>query len=153
MRDGEDRLRLDPLTKGEAARAASWFLDDDEEARHELGGFYGSHPRWWELVVGDPRRHGWIVWAGNQRCGFVDLEVGEAGAGIVAIYVRRRFRDRGVGRAILRAVSGAARPRGAQTLSGGVHPHNARCLRMSLAAGASVVGTDADGYVVVGGVV
>jgi GNAT superfamily N-acetyltransferase len=99
------------LTAESAALAASWF-DGDEDGAREFGGFYGRHPKWWTMVARDPTRFGWLVWAADEPCGFVDLELADDGTASVSLYVRREYRNRGVGRAVLRGLGWFPLPAG-----------------------------------------
>src|SRR5436309_8391338 len=99
MDDGPHYLRFDQLTEPDATEVARW-LEYDAAGQREFGGFYGVHPKWWRLVVSDDCRHGWIVCLGDERCGFVDLEVHTDGGASVAIYVRPHLRNRGMWRSM-----------------------------------------------------
>lgn len=108
VNDGSDRpLVLVPLTESGAQTVASWF-DVDAAGQREFGGFYGRHPKWWSVVSGDERRFGWIVSAGAEEVGFVDVGLDDVGDASVAVYVRREYRNRGTGREILRQAAAVA---------------------------------------------
>src|SRR6202035_93614 len=55
------RLRFVTLTEADAQMVATWFANDPEGQR-EFGGFFGVHPKWWNLVQKEPGRYGWTVW-------------------------------------------------------------------------------------------
>lgn len=139
------RLEFKLLTEADAALAATWF-EGDEEGQKEFGGFFGVHPKWWNLVRADPKRHGWTVWDVDQPIGFADAEVGDNGVAEVAFYVRKPARGRGLGTAIMRALGPVAREVGAVRMKGGVRPDNPASLRAALASGGEVIGVDKDGY-------
>ena len=50
-------MEFHALTEADAVLVASWF-ERDEEGQKEFGGFYGVHPKWWNLVNENPSRHG-----------------------------------------------------------------------------------------------
>lgn len=140
------RLDFRTLTEADAARAATWFVGD-EEGQKEFGGFFGVHPKWWNLVKADTNRHGWTVWESDQPIGFAGAEVGADGVAAVAVYVRKPVRGRGLGTAIMRALGPVVREAGAVQIRGGVRPDNTPSLRAALASGGEVVGEDKDGYI------
>ena len=139
------RLAFRPLTEADGVMAASWFKGD-EEGQKEFGGFFGVHPKWWNLVKDDPNRHGWTVWEDGQPIGFAGAEVGEDGVAGVAVYVRKPARGRGLGAAMMRALGPVVREVGAVRIKGGVRPDNTPSLRAVLASGGEILGEDKDGY-------
>ena len=143
---GRHRLEFRPLTETDAVMAASWFKGDPE-GQQEFGGFFGVHPKWWDLVTDDSNRHGWTVWVDDEPVGFAGAEVGEDGVAGVALYVRKPARRRGLGTAMMRALGSVVRDVGAVRIKGGIRPDNAPSLRAALASGGEVVGEDKDGYV------
>jgi GNAT superfamily N-acetyltransferase len=63
--------------------------------------FYGAGLKCWQAVEQSAVRHGWVGLLGDERVGFIDVEVdGERGG--IAVHVRRGFRGRGVGQRLLR---------------------------------------------------
>ena len=140
-------LSFKTLTESDAAMAARWFQGDPEGQR-EFGGFYGHHPRWWDLVDAGDKRHGWTIWEGTTPVGFVDLDLND-GIGDVAIYVVSDHRGRGVGRATLKALALLARDKGAKRLRGAVATDNVASLRVALAAGGQAAVLTGDDEIVV----
>ena len=128
------------LTQADAQIVASWFVHDSDGQR-EFGGFYGVHPKWWELVQTEPGRHGWTVWREHEPIGFVDLDIDED-VGQVAFYVVPALRGQGLGTAILKALGRVARALGANILSGGVRPENIASIKAALASGGHQVGNE-----------
>jgi GNAT superfamily N-acetyltransferase len=139
------RLALTPLTQDLAAEVATWFTDDDEGQRRLDASFYGGlRPRWWLLVQGCAGRYGWVGLAGDERVGFLDLEV-ERGQGSLTIYVCRGFRGRGIGVALLGLAAVEARTMGMAELVGHVEKGYVASIRCLLSAGFSQIGMDAYG--------
>jgi GNAT superfamily N-acetyltransferase len=145
----QSKLRFVALTEADAQMVTSWFANDPDGQR-EFGGFYGVHPKWWDLLQTEPGRHGWTVWRESEPIGFVDLEVAE-GVGQVAFYVAPTRRGQGLGTTILKALGRVARPLGADVLSGGVRPENVASVKASLASGGHQVGKNEYGEFVIRG--
>ena len=143
------QLRFETLTKADAQMVASWFMNDPE-GQQEFGGFYGVHPKWWDLVQREPDRHGWTVWRESDPIGFVDLGVAE-GVGEVAFYVVSTRRGQGLGTTILKALGRVARPLGVNILSGGIRPDNVASVKAALASGGHQVGKNEYGEFVIRG--
>src|SRR2546421_6951440 len=120
-------LRFVTLTEADAQMVATWFVNDPDGQR-KFGGFYGVHPKWWDLVQREPGRYGWTVWRESEPIGFVDLTVAE-GIGEVSFYVVRTCRGHGLGTTMLKALGRVARPLGASVLSGGVRPENVASVK------------------------
>lgn len=142
---GRTRLAFKPLTESDAAMAATWFRND-EEGQEEFGGFFGVHPKWWNLVTAGSHRHSWTIWEADEPIGFADAEIdGDRVAGVV-VYVRKPARGRGLGTAVMRALGPVVREVGAIRIQGDVRPDNTPSLRAVLGSGGEVVGQDKDGY-------
>lgn len=140
-----NELSLEPLTAALAAEAAAW-LDGDEVGLREFGGFYGAHPKWWDLVCGADERHGWIVRGDRGLLGFVDLET--CAPGHISLYVRREFRGLGLCPQVLRLAADAARRLGAERVTAAVAPMNSASLACCRRAGMAEVGTNEFGEAV-----
>ena len=132
-------LSLEPLTEALAIEAAAWF-EDDEVGQREFGGFYGAHPKWWDLVRGDGERHGWIVRDDRGPVGFVDFDTREPGH--ISLYVRREFRGQGLCPQVLRLAADAARGLGAERVTAAVARTNSASLACCRRAGMAEVGTN-----------
>jgi GNAT superfamily N-acetyltransferase len=132
---------LTPLTKELAGLVGSWFAADEEGRRRLDAGFYGSDLRWWALVQRSGVRHGWVGLLGDERVGFIDVEVdGERGG--VAIYVRHEFRRHRIGQQLLRLAAAEGRSLGVAELVGNVQGDNVASIRCFVAAGFSQAGVD-----------
>lgn len=119
---------LTPLTRKLAVLVGSWFEGDEEGQRRLDTDFYGAGLKWWTLVERCPDRYGWVGLLDDQAVGFVDVEVnGEQGG--LAIYVRREFRGRRVGRELLRLAAAEGRRLGVAVLVGGVENDNIASVR------------------------
>jgi RimJ/RimL family protein N-acetyltransferase len=138
-------LSLDPLTEALAVEAAGWFEGDDV-GRREFGGFYGAHPKWWDLVRSDDERHGWVVRGDLGLLGFVDLETSEPGH--ISLYVRKEFRGRGLCPEVLRMAPDAARLLGAERVTAAVARTNSASLACCRRAGMVEIGTNEFGETV-----
>jgi hypothetical protein len=64
-----------PLTRELATLVGSWFADDEEGQRRLYADFYGAGLKWWQLVEQSPDWHGWVGLLGDERVGFIDVEV------------------------------------------------------------------------------
>jgi GNAT superfamily N-acetyltransferase len=135
---------LTPLTSDLAALVGSWFAEDEEGQRRLDADFYGAGLKWWQLVEQSAVRHGWVGLLGDERVGFVDVEVDDERGGI-AIYVRRDLRGRGIGQQLLRLAAVEGRSLGIVELVGSVESHNVASTRCFLAAGFAQSGVDALG--------
>jgi RimJ/RimL family protein N-acetyltransferase len=132
---------LSPLTKDLAALVASWFIEDEEGQRRLDSDFYGADLKWWRLVQHDPARYGWVGLLDDEPIGFLDLEIEGERAGI-AIYVRREFRRRGIGKQLLRLAAVEGRSLGVPELVGSAERDNAASTRCLIAAGFTEAGAD-----------
>jgi GNAT superfamily N-acetyltransferase len=133
-----------PLTRDLAALVGSWFAGDEEGQRRLDADFYGAGLKWWQLVEQSAVRHGWVGLLGDERVGFIDVEVDDERGGI-AIYVRRDLRRRGIGQQLLRLAAVEGRSLGIVELVGSVESDNVASTRCFLAAGFSEAGADALG--------
>jgi GNAT superfamily N-acetyltransferase len=106
-------------TRDLAALVGSWFAEDDGGPQRLDAGFYGVDLTWWRLVEQSAVRHGWIGQLDDQGVGFTDVEV-DRERGDIAIYVRRPFRGRGIGRQLLRLAAAEAPSLGIAELVGHV---------------------------------
>ena len=149
VRVSQSKLRFVTLTEADAQLVASWFANDPD-SQQEFGGFYGVHPKWWDLLQTEPGRHGWTVRREAEPIGFVDLEVDE-GVAEVAFYVVPTRRGQGFGTTILKALGRVARPLGANLLSGGVRPDNIASVKAALAFGGHQHGKNEYGEYVIRG--
>ena len=132
---------LTPLTRELAALVGSWFAEDEEGQRRLDADFYGAGLKWWQLVEQSAVRHRWVGLLGDERVGFTDVEVdGERGG--IAIYVRREFRGRRIGRQLLRLAAAEGPSLGIVELVGSVESDNVASTRCLLAAGFSQAGLD-----------
>lgn len=127
-----------------AAEIPGW-LADDHEGTARLG-FYGRHPAWWNLVVRDPDRHGFIAWVGESPGGFVDLEL-DGDDAFVAVFVRAELRGRHVGRRVLVLAADEARRFGARVLAGDLESDNVASVRCCAAAGFDVDAIPSSGWI------
>jgi GNAT superfamily N-acetyltransferase len=134
-------LVLTPLTRDLAVQVGSWFAEDQEGQRRLDADFYGAGLQWWQLVEQSVVRHGWVGLLGDERVGFIDVEVdGERGG--IAIYVRREFRGRGIGQQLLSLAATEGPSLGIVELFGSVESDNVASTRCLLAAGFSQAGVD-----------
>jgi RimJ/RimL family protein N-acetyltransferase len=124
------------LTEELAVQAASWFRGDPV-GQAEFGGFYGVHPRWWELVRSDPARMGFIAVTVHEeeQIGFLDTEQGANRHVDVGMYVRRRRRRQGLGTSILLAAIEWALASDLRRVVAAVSPDNLASRRCCEAAG------------------
>jgi RimJ/RimL family protein N-acetyltransferase len=124
------------LTEELAVQAASWF-HGDTVGQAEFGGFYGVHPRWWELARSDPARTGYIAVTARdaERIGFLDTEQKADGNVDVGIYVRRECRQQGFGTSILLAAAQWATTNELRRIVAAVSPDNVASRRCCEAAG------------------
>jgi RimJ/RimL family protein N-acetyltransferase len=132
---------LSPLTKDLAALAAGWFIGDEEGRRRLDSDFYGADLKWWRLVQHDAARYGWVGLLDGEPIGFLDLEIESERAG-VAIYVRREFRRRGIGKQLLRLAAVEGRYLGVPELVGSAERDNVASMRCLMAAGFTEAGAD-----------
>jgi RimJ/RimL family protein N-acetyltransferase len=134
--DGARQVVLVALTEELAIRAASWFRGDPV-GQAEFGGFYGVHPRWWDLARSDPARVGFIAVSGRdeEQVGFLDTEQRADGHVDVGMYVRRERRRQGLGTAILLTAIEWARTNDLGRVIAAVHPDNLASHRCCEAAG------------------
>ena len=134
-------LVLTPLTRDLAALVESWFADDEGGQRRLDADFYGAGLKWWRLVEQSASRHGWVGLLGDERVGFIDVEVdGERGG--IAIYVCSDFRGRGIGQQLLRLAAAEGRSLSIVELVATVASDNVASTRCLLAAGFSQAGAD-----------
>jgi L-amino acid N-acyltransferase YncA len=77
---------------------------------------------------------------GDERVGFIDVEVGVWGG--IAIYVRREFRGRGIGQQLSRLAAAEGSSLGIVELVGSVESDNVASTRCFLGAGFSRGGVD-----------
>jgi RimJ/RimL family protein N-acetyltransferase len=132
---------LTPLTRELAELVGRWFAEDKEGQRRLDADFYGAGLKWWQLVEQSADRHGWVGLLGDERVGFIDVEVdGERGG--IAIYVRREFRGRGIGQRLLRLAAAEGSSLGIVELVGRVESDNVASTRCFLAAGFLRAGVD-----------
>ena len=83
---------------------------------------------------GDGRVLGWAALSGvSDRCVY-------AGVAEVSVYVAAAARGRGVGRALLAALCGAAESAGLWTLQAGIFPENTASMKLHESCGFRVVG-------------
>jgi GNAT superfamily N-acetyltransferase len=135
---------LTPLTRDLAALVASWFAEDEEGRRRLDADFYGARLKWWRLVEQSAVRHGRVGVSGDERIGFIDVEIdGERGG--IAIYVQRDLRGRGVGQQLLRLAADEGRSLGIVELVGSVESDNVASIRCFLGAGFSPAGAEESG--------
>lgn len=139
-------LTLTPLNETLAADAAEWF-SDDEEGQREFGGFYGVHPKWWQLVRTDGSRHGWIAHLrDHDALGFVDLEL--TADNQLSYYIRREFRGRGLCPALIQAAVAEAKGLGAPNVTAAIRPDHIASLVCCRRAGFVEVGGNSYGEIV-----
>lgn len=138
-------VKLVGLTESSALEVAGWFEDDAEG--HRRLGFYGRHPDWWNQVCCDSHRHGYVVIESTRPVGFVDMEINDAIASI-AMLVQRSYRNRHVGRAILRLIDAEASNLGVYEIRGHIESDNTASLRCCVAAGYEADGRDDDGLLI-----
>ena len=134
-------IRLVPLSSEQASDSASWFVGDDEGQRR-FGGFYGVHPKWWDLVCTDRCRHGWIAFVEGDAVGFVDIEAAPECPAKLVVYLRPERRHQGLGVPLITAALAEARRLGAKRVSAAVEPDNAVSLKSCLRAGFHDAGTN-----------
>lgn len=138
-------VKLVGLTESSALEVAGLF-EGDADGYRRLG-FYGRHPDWWNQVCCDSHRHGYVVIESTSLVGFVDMEINGAIASI-AMLVQRSFRNRRVGRAILRLLEAEASNLGVNEIRGAIESDNTASLRCCVAAGYEADGRDDDGLVI-----
>lgn len=131
------------LTEPDAAAMAA-ALGGDADARRRLD-WYADHPHWWSTVAGDPHRQAWTVWLGDDRVGFLDMELDEDRA-TIALYVAQPFRRRGFGTLITREACTIAAALNASVVAAHVETDNVASLAACAAAGFRHAGQDEDGY-------
>ena len=94
-----------------------------------------AHPELRLVADLDARVAGWAALApSSSRCCY-------RGVGEVSIYVAEWARGRGVGRALLRALIERSERAGIWTLNAGIFPENEASIRLHLACGFRVLGT------------
>lgn len=125
-------LTLTALTERLAAEAAEWFRND-EEGQREFGGFYGAHPKWWDLVRADEFRHAWIALADHEAIGFIDLEL--TAENHLSYYIRREFRRQSLCPPLVQAAVEKAKGLCAPSLTAAIHPENIASLACCRRAG------------------
>lgn len=134
--DGTRRVVLTTLTEQLAVEAAGWF-DNDPVGQAEFGGFYGMHPRWWDLTRSDPLREGFIAVdpVSDELVGFLDTEQDSNGRLDIGMYVRCRHRRLGWGTSIVLAAICWAKAQDMHQVSAAVRPDNIASLSCCTAAG------------------
>lgn len=119
-----EELTLTALTETLAAEAAEWF-QNDEEGQREFDGFYGAHPKWWDVVRADGSRHAWIaLLADHEAIGFIDLEL--TAENHLSYYIRRDFRGQSLCPALVQVAVEKAKGLCAQSLTAAIRRRTSR---------------------------
>jgi RimJ/RimL family protein N-acetyltransferase len=113
-RERHPQVTLRAARDDDSASLLAWRNDPDA-VRFSVSGrpvTVEEHQRWFSRVVGDPERARlWIAEQGNEAVGQVRVDI-NAGVGTVSIAVDSGHRGRGVGTAMLRALTESVRTGG-----------------------------------------
>jgi mycothiol synthase len=105
--------------------AAAWYAASNEIFEDEWGFDLGTFDEWWRSRADDDHSLWFLVRDGAEIAGLVQAESGRRGGGLVNwVGVRRPWRRRGVGRALLLQAFCELRARGATRVGLGVDAEN-----------------------------
>ena len=121
---GEVVLR--PLAEADVGTLEAWFEDPDVRVR--LGGALPVR-EWCEFVANEPDYYAFMAWDGDSPVGFAAFEVYEDRWASMFHLVGPQFRNRGYGKAILRAVLALPEVERLEWIEASVEPDNVASIR------------------------
>ncbi len=123
---------LRPLREADIATLEGWF--DNAELRNRLGGVLPVR-EWCEFVANEPDYFALLAWGADTPVGLAAFEVYEGRWGSMFHLVDPQRRNRGYGKAILRALLGRPELDRLEWIEASVEPDNVASIRCFRAAG------------------